>query len=81
MTSDPTIFMSKNPTPHLSFINTADGSQLHVNHTGSFSISNLSLPATSYIPKLIINLIYIGQLCDLGLNDICYSSGCHVQVH
>lgn len=72
------IFTSKRHVSHTSSINTTDGSQLHVNLTETVATPNLSLPATFHILKLIINLIYVGQLCDLGLNVIFFSSGCHV---
>ena len=79
MADDPSIFLDKTPVSHSSLINTADGSSLHINHTGSVSTSNLSLPTTFHVPKLTINLISVGQLCDVGLQVIFFSSYCHVQ--
>lgn len=79
MTTDSSIFSFKKHVPYTYPINIVDGFQLHVNHIWSASISNLSLPATSHVPKLIMNLIFVGQLCDLGLNVIFFSSGCQVQ--
>lgn len=78
MTDDPSIFLDKTHVSHLSLINTINGSSLHVNHIGSVSTLNLSLPVTFHLPKLTINLIYVGQLCDLGLNIIFSSSSCYV---
>jgi len=60
-------------------IHTADGSLMHVSHTCSISLSNLSLPNTYLIPKLNFNLISVGQLCDLGYEIIFSSFGCRVQ--
>ena len=52
---------------------------MHATHIGPVSTSNLSITSTFHIPKLVINLISVGQLCDLGLTVIFSSSGCHVQ--
>lgn len=65
-----TIFISKSPILHTFSISTVDGTQLYVNHIEPIATTNLSLLATFHIPKLTINLISIGQLCDLGLNVI-----------
>ncbi|KAM7476816.1 hypothetical protein LguiB_024059 [Lonicera macranthoides] len=78
MTSDPTIFTSKSYNSHTTTIKTADGSQLPVSHVGTVTTTSISLPAIFHILKLTINLIYVGQLCDLRLNVIFFSSGCHV---
>lgn len=79
MTVNSSIFSYTNPVSQPSHINSADGSQLHINHIGSVFTSNLSLPATFHVPKLSINIIYVGQLCDLKLNVIFSSSGYQVQ--
>ena len=50
-----------------------------VNHIGYVFVSNLSLSNTFLIPKLTLNLLSVGQLCELGLNVIFTSSGCRVQ--
>lgn len=75
MTSDSTIFISKNSTSHTSLIKTVDGSQLHVTYIGLVFTFNLSLPSTFHIHKLTNNLIYVGQLCDIGLNVVFSSFG------
>ncbi|KAL5716108.1 hypothetical protein ACHQM5_017839 [Ranunculus cassubicifolius] len=79
MIPDATIFSSKSPASHTSSINTADGSQLHVKQVGQISTSTVSLPNTFHVPKLTINLVSVGQLCELGLTVIFSSSGCQVQ--
>lgn len=78
MTADPSILLDKTPVTQSSPINSNDRSQLHVNHIGSMSTSNISIHTTFHVPNLTINLISIGQLCDLGLNIIFSSSSCHV---
>lgn len=60
-------------------IHTASGNTMNITHTGHVSISNLTLPNTHYIPNLILNLIFISQLCEQGLNVYFSPSG--VQVH
>jgi hypothetical protein len=79
MTSASHLFSSLSKNDINPSIHTADGSLMHVSHTGSISLSNLSLPNTYLIPKLNFNLISVGQLCDLGYEIIFSSSGCRVQ--
>jgi hypothetical protein len=67
MTSDPTLFSHKfslSPNPA---IYTADGSRLPVSHTGSISLPNLFVDNTYLVPQLSLNLLSVGQLCELGL--------------
>ena len=67
MTSDSTIFSQKIAlSPNLA-IYTANGSQMPVSHIGSISTSNLSIGDTYLVPKLSLNLLFVGQLCELGL--------------
>ncbi|KAL7084076.1 hypothetical protein ACP275_14G202400 [Erythranthe tilingii] len=66
------------PTP-APIIHTTDGSCIHVNNIGHVSTPSLTLPHTYYIPNLTLNLIYVGQLCDLGFELHFYLSGCVVQ--
>ena len=79
MTSMSYLFSSLSTNDINPSIHTADGSLMHVSHTGHISLSNLSLPNTYLIPKLNFNLISIGQLCDLGYEITFSSSGCRVQ--
>ncbi|KAF7137487.1 hypothetical protein RHSIM_Rhsim07G0087400 [Rhododendron simsii] len=75
MTSDPTIFSSISSTSHTPSIHTADGLHMPVTHIGHASTSHISLPDTYLIPALTLNLISVGQLCELGLTMIFSSSG------
>nr|CAD1817701.1 unnamed protein product [Ananas comosus var. bracteatus] len=61
------------------FIRTANGSIVTATHTGLAKSKDLHLPNTFLVPKLSMNLISIGQLCDLGLTVIFDSSDCIVQ--
>ncbi|KAK2973102.1 hypothetical protein RJ640_009754 [Escallonia rubra] len=79
MTSHLTIFFSKSHTPNTPVIHTADGSRMHASHIGHVSTSTLTLPDTYFIPNLTLNLISVGQLCELGLDLHFTSSGCSVQ--
>lgn len=79
MTSDPNIFSSRTPASNILTIHRADGAHMHVTHTGLVSTFTLSLANTYLIPKLTLNPISIGQLCDLGLTVLFSSSGCLVQ--
>ncbi|GFZ03488.1 hypothetical protein Acr_16g0001120 [Actinidia rufa] len=76
MTSDSSLFSSRYPTTHVPRISTTDYTYMHVNHVGSVSTSNLSLLHTYCIRSLAINLISVGQLCDLGLIVLFSPSGC-----
>ena len=63
----------------LSPIYTADESLLSVDHVGHISTPTIALPHTYYVPKLTLNLISVGQLCELGLTVLFSSTGCVVQ--
>uniref|UniRef100_A0A2N9H992 Reverse transcriptase Ty1/copia-type domain-containing protein n=1 Tax=Fagus sylvatica TaxID=28930 RepID=A0A2N9H992_FAGSY len=79
MSPDSQLFSSIIPTTHAPFIQTANGSHLAASHTGSVSTSTLSLSDTYLIPNLTLNLISVGQLCELGFDLWFGSSGCRVQ--
>jgi hypothetical protein len=67
LTSDPTLFSQKSAiSPNLT-IYTADGSRLPVSHIGFISSPNLSVDNTYLVPQLSLNLLSVGQLCELGL--------------
>jgi len=67
MTSNSTIFSHKTVISPNPAIYTADGSHMPVSHVGSISTSNLSVSDTYLVPKLSLNLLSVGQLCELGL--------------
>ena len=73
MTSESSSLSSLHPAPSAPIIQTANGSSMSVSHIGHVSTSNLTLPYTYFIPQLELNLISVGQLCDLGL-DIHFSA-------
>ncbi|KAG5545529.1 hypothetical protein RHGRI_017883 [Rhododendron griersonianum] len=79
MTSDSTIFSPKSTSSSMPVIHTADGSHMHVSHVGHVSTPNVSLPDSYLIPALTLNLISVGQLCELGLTVLFSPSGCQVQ--
>uniref|UniRef100_A0A2N9FQ07 Integrase catalytic domain-containing protein n=1 Tax=Fagus sylvatica TaxID=28930 RepID=A0A2N9FQ07_FAGSY len=79
MSPDSQLFSSVIPTTHAPLIQTANGSYISANHTGSVSTPTLSLSDTYLIPNLTLNLISVGQLCELGYDLWFGSSGCRVQ--
>ena len=79
MTPDPTLFSTKHSAFHTPTIQTADGTPMSVSHIGKVSTSHTSLPDTYCIPKLTLNLISVGQLCDFGLTVLFSPTGCCVQ--
>ena len=50
-----------------------------ITHIGTVNTANLSLSNTYFIPSLALNLVSVGQLCDLGLNVLFSPHGCQVQ--
>jgi hypothetical protein len=79
MSPDSQLFSSVIPTTHAPLIQTANGSYISANHTGSVSTPTLSLSDTYLISNLTLNLISVGQLCELGYDLWFDSSGCRVQ--
>ena len=78
MSPDSQLFSSVIPTTHAPLIQTANGSYIVASHTGSVSTPKLSLSDTYLIPNLTLNLISVGQLCELGFDLWFGSSGCRV---
>ena len=60
-------------------IYTANGSLMHVSHLGSLSTPALSVSNVYQIPKLTHNLLYVGQLTELGFSLTFSSTGVVVQ--
>ena len=79
MSPDSQLFSYVILTTHAPFIQTANGSHIVASHTGSVSTPTLSLSDTYFIPNLTLNLISVGQLCELGFDLWFGSSGCRVQ--
>ena len=50
-----------------------------INHNGTISSSSLSLSDTFHIPKLSLNLLSVGQLCELGIDLLFTNHGVDVQ--
>ena len=73
MTLDESQFSDKAPLAHPISIYIADGTLMHVSHRGTISSPNLSLSHTFLIPKFSISLLYVGHLCELGV-DILYNN-------
>ena len=79
MASQLSLLSNTTPTHFLPSIQTADGSCMSITHTGIVATSNLSLPNTYFIPSLALNLVFVGQLCDLGLNILFSPHGCQIK--
>ncbi|KAG9447270.1 hypothetical protein H6P81_013398 [Aristolochia fimbriata] len=76
MTFDSTLFMSTSSSS-LSPIYIADGSTLSVSYSGSICTSRgIHLSDVFHVPALSMNLLSVGQLCDLGLHVVLSSFGC-----
>ena len=46
---------------------------MSVSHIGTISSPNLTILDTYLVPKLSLNLLFVGQLCELGL-DLYFSN-------
>ena len=79
MTPSPSSFTTSAPSPHSSFIRTADGSTMTVKNIGTINTPSLSVPDVFHVPELSFNLLSVGQLCELGYRLIFYYSGVDVQ--
>ena len=79
MTSDESQFSDKAPLEHPITIYTADGTPMPISHKGTISSSSLSLNDTFHIPKLSLNLLSVGQLCELGVDLLFTNHGVDVQ--
>ena len=65
MTPDESQFSDKALLAHPISIYTVDGTPILVSHKGTISTSSLSLSDTFHISKLSLNLLSVGQLCEL----------------
>uniref|UniRef100_A0A2N9HM62 Retrovirus-related Pol polyprotein from transposon TNT 1-94-like beta-barrel domain-containing protein n=1 Tax=Fagus sylvatica TaxID=28930 RepID=A0A2N9HM62_FAGSY len=64
------------PSP---IIYTADSSHMSISHIGTISSPDLTIPDTYLVPKLSLNLLSVGQLCELGLDLHFSNRGVDVQ--
>jgi hypothetical protein len=64
------------PSP---IIYTADSSHMSISHIGTISSPDLTIPDTYLVLKLSLNLLSVGQLCELGLDLHFSNRGVDVQ--
>ena len=79
MTPDESQFSDKALLEHPITIYTADETPMPVSHKGTISSHCLSLSDTFHIPKLFLNLLFVGQLCELGVDLLFTNHGVDVQ--
>ena len=79
MTPDESQFFDKAPLEHPIIIYTVDETPMHVSHKGTIFSPYLSLSDTFHISKLSLNLLSIGQLCELGIDLLFTTHGMDVQ--
>lgn len=58
---------------------TIDGTPMSLVGAGSVCTSHLSLSNVYCIPKVIMDLVFVSQLCDFGYYVHFSSTSCHVQ--
>ena len=79
MTPHASHFFQKTPLAPSPIIYIADSSHMSVSHIGTISSPDLTIPDTYLVPKLSLNLLSVGQLCELGLNLHFFNRGVNVQ--
>lgn len=79
MTLNNNLVKSKSLLSQIPTIHTTNDSQMKVSHIGNISMSTLSLLDTFVVPKLSLDLIFVGQLCELDFDIHFSSNGCCVQ--
>ena len=60
-------------------ISTTDNIEMNISHIRDVSSSNLSLPNALLVPKLALNLISVGQICEHGFEVLFSNHGYRVQ--
>jgi hypothetical protein len=73
MTPYASYFSQKSPLAPSPIIYNADRSYMSVSYIGTISSPNLTIPGTYLVPKLSLNLLFVGQLCELDL-DLHFSN-------
>lgn len=79
MSHDCSSFISMSFDSRSPSILTADGTPLPLTGIGTIQTTHVSLPNVYCIPKLTMNLVSVGQLCDLGYLVHFSSTTCSVQ--
>ena len=79
MTSHASHFSRKTALAPSPIIYTADSSHMSVSHIGTISSLNLTIRATYLVPKLSLNFLFVGQLCELCLDLHFSNHGVDVQ--
>jgi hypothetical protein len=70
------IFFSKSILSGSHNIYIANGSHLNVSHIGFVFTQQLFVSDTYLVPNLSLNLLSVGQLCELGLKLYFFNEGC-----
>ena len=78
MTSESIVFTSNINPIHIAVVHTTNNSKLNVNHIGDILAASSSLSDAYLVPKLPLNLISVGQLCELGYEVYFLERGCIV---
>ena len=79
MTPDESQFFDKAPLEHPISIFIVGGTPMLVSHKGTIPSPCLSFSDTFHIPKLSLNLLSVGQFCELGTNLLFTNHGVDVQ--
>ena len=78
MTSDSSIFTSKAHLVIAPIVQTVYNSIMHVQNIGTINTPKLSISNVFHVPKVSLNLLFVGQLCELGVDVHFSSCGCFV---
>ena len=80
MTPDESQFYDKASLEQLITIYIVDGTPMPNSHKGTTFSPCLSFSDTFHIPKLSLNLLYVGQLCELGIDLLFTNHGMDMQI-
>ncbi|CAN0875498.1 Retrovirus-related Pol polyprotein from transposon RE1 [Linum grandiflorum] len=78
MYGDASLFQSYAPIDHQS-VEVANGQHLPICGIGTIKTNTITLPSTLHVPKLVPNLVSVGQLIESGCNILFGESGCVIQ--
>ena len=81
MTPHASHFSQKKLLAHSLIIYTTDSSHMFVSHIGTVSSPNLTILDTYLVLKLSLNLLSVGQLCELCLDLHFSNRGVDVRFH
>ena len=79
MTSDSSIFSFTTRLVIAPIIHTIDNAIMHVQNIGTINTPKFYISNVFHVPKVLLNILSVGQLCELGVDVHFSSCGCFVK--